>query len=496
MSRSKTLADWGGYATSQYVARFATMIRGFVIARLLGPEEYGNWVALLVIYQMGAYVHLGILNGMDREIPFWLGRENRERAWGFRDAGFTAVTGLSALLVLALIAVDLVGWKGYTSVTRLALPLAGVAVLLQNQVFLHYNIFRSTQRIGPVSQGWALQGILDLALSVPAAIFYGVHGLFVALVITNLSVVAFLRIRSDWSFRLRASLGDWKRLLVRGGPVLAYLFMEVLLRQVDKFVIIAFLSREQLGFYGIAFTVASMLRYITSSASFTLFPNFLAKFGETGEISSLARTLKEPTFAFSIFIPVFLGLVMLWIHIPVVFLLPKFLPGLSAMRILVCGAVFFSLASLSSYFLITVNRTRVLLLGGAAIVILEAALNTLFIRLGYGIHGVALGSATCQFLYGTILLAYAFHLLPEGERSVLWMVGKTYLPTIYTAAAIVLLFLLLPIREETLRGHLFWGTVRGAILLAVTSPFWILLQRRTGVFTLAWDLVTRKPKDS
>jgi len=432
---------------------------------------------------------------MDREIPYYLGKEDEERAWAYRDSGFTAVMGMGSLFLLALVTITLVNWGRYDDLTRFALPMAGIAVLLQNLLFLHYNVFRARQRIGPISSGWAIQGFVNLLLSVPLVILFRVHGLFIALVGANVITFLILQRWTDWRFRIRARRDEMKRLIVRGGPILAYLFMEVLLAQVDKLVIVALLSREELGFYGIAATIGGLLRYMTASASFTLFPKFLADFGKTGKVSSLAHTLKEPTFAFSIFIPVFLGLVYLWIHIPVAHLLPKFLPGVDAMRILVCGTVFFSLASLPSYFLITVNRTKVILIGGAAIVLLEAGLNSLFIKMGFGIKGAAMGAAICQFLYGTVLLSYAMHLVPEGERSVFRMVIRTYAPAIYVGAVIAGTLLILPFgafEEMTLAGDIRMGLLRGAILLTVTSPLWILLQKRTGVFTLAWSLLTHR----
>jgi hypothetical protein len=166
------------------------------------------------------------------------------------------------------------------------------------------------------------------------------------------------------------------------------------------------------------------------------------------------------------------------------------------MRILLCGAVFYSLASLSSYFLITVNRTSVLLVTGLAIIASEAGLNTLLVKMGLGIRGVALGAAICQFLYGTILLSYALHLVPSEERSAARSVLHTYAPTLYVGAIIAVLFRLLPPDEATLSGDIGMGLVRGGILLGATIPLWILLQRKTGVFTLAWGILRKKTPGS
>ena len=495
MSRKKILKDWGGYASSQYVARVSTMVRGFVAAKLLGPGEYGNWVALLLIYQLGAYVHLGILSGMTREIPFELGREDDEEARRYRDSGFTAVLGLSTLFILVLTLVDFVSWNGYTPLSRFALPAAGVAVLLQNLTFLYHNIFRAHEKIGPISMSWTIQGVTNLAFSIPMVIFYGVYGLFIALVASNIVTVLYLRHSADWRFRLLPLWGHMWRLLQRGLPIMAYLFVGILLAQVDRLVIVSLLSRESLGYYGIAAMVGGMLRYITTSASFVLFPKYLSKFGRTGEISSLARNVKEPTFAFSIFIPIFLSLVYIWIHIPVAHILPKYMPGVAAMRILVCGTVFFSLASLASYFLITVNRTRPLLIGGAVIVVLEWFLASTLVKMGYGINGVAFGAALCQFLYGTILLAWAFRLMPDGKRGVVASVARTYLPTLYVAAIVAIIIRIFPMTETVFGDEVRMGLLRGGILLAAVSPLCVLLQKRTGVFSLAVSLLLRRDRE-
>jgi len=493
MSRRKLLVDWGGYAGSQYAARLSTMIRGFIVARLLGPTEYGKWVALLLIYQLGSYVHLGILSGMAREIPFHLGKDEEETADEYRDCGFTAVAGLTALFCVVLLAVDLFAWSGYTALTRFALPAAGIAVFLQNMTFTYHNIFRARDRIGPISKSWTIQGISNLALSIPLVIYWGVYGLFAALLASNLMTVLFLRSQADWRFRFLPRRDRMARLLVRGLPVMAYLFVGVLLAQVDKIVIVRLLSRESLGIYGIASTVSGMLRYITTSASFILFPRYLSKFGKTGEISSLSRNVREPTFAFSIFIPVFLALVYIWIHVPVAHVLPRYLPGVDAMRILVCGTVFFSLASLASYFLITVNRTKPLLVGGAAIVAVEYVLNSYLVMKGYGINGVAFGAAICQFLYGTILLVVAFRLIPDGRRSVARSLLETYLPTFYVAAIVALLIRIFPFNEVRFEDEVRMGLLRGGILIAAVSPLFVLLQKKTGVFSLVADILRRNP---
>lgn len=494
MSVVKTLKDWGGYATSQYVARFAAIIRGFIVARLLGPEAYGGWTALLQIYDQGGFAHLGILNGMEREVPYLLGKGEKEKAKAIRNAGYTAIIGTTALIFLILCLISYLGRGSYETLTRFALPMIGAALVLQIQTFLYNQVFMADQNFTPISQSWTIQSLLNFALSIALVYRMGIYGLVVALIVSNATAVLFLRSRATFRFRVQWNGALVWHLFKRGVPIFAYLWLGFLLRQVDKLVIIAMLPRKELGYYGIAGTVAGMLVYITSSASFVLFPQLLRKFGKTGEIGALARTLKEPTFAFSIFVPVLLALVYLWIHIPVVHFLPKFAPGIDAMRILVLGTLFLSISSLPSYFLITVNRTKVLLIGGALIVALEAALNVAFVNAGLGIRGVAFGAAICQFLYGTILLTYTFRLIPDVGGSTLRSVLRTYAPSLYVAAIVAALFYFIPVKAGSLREDIVRGMIHGLLFVIATAPLWIHLQRKTGVLSLAWNIATGKRK--
>ena len=103
--------------------------------------------------------------------------------------------------------------SGYTALTRFALPAAGIAVFLQNMTFTYHNIFRARDRIGPISKSWTIQGISNLALSIPLVIYWGVYGLFAALLASNLMTVLFLRSQADWRFRFLPRRDRMARLL-------------------------------------------------------------------------------------------------------------------------------------------------------------------------------------------------------------------------------------------------------------------------------------------
>jgi len=72
------------------LARFATFL---VAAKLLGPETYGLWMALWLVIAYGINAHLGVLNGLNREVPFARGRRRPELAVAIRGVSLSVAVG-------------------------------------------------------------------------------------------------------------------------------------------------------------------------------------------------------------------------------------------------------------------------------------------------------------------------------------------------------------------------------------------------------------------
>jgi O-antigen/teichoic acid export membrane protein len=71
-SRRKAITDITFVTLSQYLTQFILILRGFIFAKFLGPEQFGVYSAIFLFYTYGVYAQLGILDGLWRLVPYFL----------------------------------------------------------------------------------------------------------------------------------------------------------------------------------------------------------------------------------------------------------------------------------------------------------------------------------------------------------------------------------------------------------------------------------------
>jgi len=73
--KEKIIKDTVIYSGSTFFAKMLGFGRSIIVARFLGPSLYGLWSALSIILEYSRYANLGVLNAMNREVPFYRGKK-------------------------------------------------------------------------------------------------------------------------------------------------------------------------------------------------------------------------------------------------------------------------------------------------------------------------------------------------------------------------------------------------------------------------------------
>ena len=205
--------------------------------------------------------------------------------------------------------------------------------------------------------------------------------------------------------------------LIRVGAPMYLFSAATILRSVDRLIILKFLDALSLGYYSLAVTAMTLLMYVPDSVSYVLYPQLLKTYRAGGERPEAIRGQVVRTFqAVAILTPALCGLTYLWLRDLMVALLPKFLPGLEAGRLVCFGAGGLAFVGLSAIVLMTLGRQGQLVpavLSGAA---LGAALDLAAVKLGLGITGVGLATMIAYLLNGSLMLALAFAALDGSWR--------------------------------------------------------------------------------
>jgi O-antigen/teichoic acid export membrane protein len=181
-----------------------------------------------------------------------------------------------------------------------------------------------------------------------------------------------------------------------------------------------------------------------------------------------------------------LGGIIFFMQMLVKYILPQFEPGLASMKILLFGFYFLVLGGIFPNVIFTINRQIFLLPLYFVSIAISVVLNYIFIKLGWGIEGVALGTSISYFLFFLIISLYASKFfLKKGEILKIYLFVFLYF--LYFLIGITLIARLSIGGEE-----LFKLIVRCLILGIISLPVFFQIQRREKFFTSLLGILKKK----
>jgi hypothetical protein len=279
----------------------ASMI-GFVAsllqARLVAPSDLG--ILRLVGIPLGymIWLHLGVYDGIIRELPFWIGKGDKARAYHYASVA----QGWNLLLSAAAGAVFLA--LSVSSLMRGDYPLAAAwatQVVAATSAFYCDFYLAATYRMGVdfARLAWfrTVQSIASLALValIPVFHFYGIclRAALVALVgIGLLHHYRPLRVQPAWSWP------DLRHLVRIGLPssLVGYVF-SALWVTVEATLVFRHFGVRGLGLYSVTQTAITAIAILPESVCFFYWPRMSERFGQTASLAAALRMTYIPVVA-------------------------------------------------------------------------------------------------------------------------------------------------------------------------------------------------------
>ena len=431
MHARKFIRDSLGYAVSQYLVRFLTTLRGLLAARLLGPGGYGSWNALILIMDYGINAHACTFAGLDQAVPAKIVDGDEAQLARVKRSGL-----FNVLVTTALIAVACLVYFGRShGQIRQAWGMGGVwmmlgCVALTVFSYYHHTLLRSHGNMGAVSLWYLLQGTIGVLLGLGLIPWFGTWGLlwgwFAGTLVATVSVV--------WRGRavvplLPVPTSDSRTLLAIGLPIFIYSASNFIMRSLDRVIILKFLGTEALGLYGLSVMAVGFLLTMPDAIAYVLYPRLLRRFRESGNDPPAIRDqVHRAMRALSLIVPALCAIAYLAADDTVLWLLPRFMQGVPALRILCFSAAGLSLANLGSIVQMALGRQMVLVPVAVGMTALGVALDLLAIWTGHGIRGVAWATFFTYAVNSAVLVWLADRAMGAPLRTRIAFLMRLFLP--------------------------------------------------------------------
>ncbi len=488
-TKEQVIRDTVRYAASVVLAQCALFVGGFAIARFLGPTHYGLWNGLQLILLYASYSQLGIVNALNRELPLRRGKGELAQAERVRSTTLGAVLVTALIAGGAILAYSTIATSRHSPLVILGLRFVGLLVVLQ-QIYTYFEIcFRTNHEFGVISKLRFSRTVLDISLAVLLTYAFDLVGRLWAATLTFIVILAYILRQHPVPFRPAFDPKEAAKLIAIGFPIMLVGLVSGLFQSIDRVLILAFLNPTHLGYYAIGLTAASVLGIIPGVIGEILYPRFAERYGETNSPSQLKEYVLTPTYLLAHLLPVFLGTLYLLIPYAILMALPKYAPAIRPARILILGSFFLAIAGFASDFLNTINRQAINLMAQILSLAIAISFTYAFLRLGWGIQGVALATVLTSFLYSIALLGYVLlrhFATPIDSLKSLW---NFYLPLGY-CLALLLLIDLIPdgVMEQGIRSPAV-VSLKVVIFALLVLPLIARANRRASFLPELYELV-------
>lgn len=448
LGRFHLLRDIFTFSSTSIFSQILGVISSFVVAKILGPTDFGVWNAVSIALVYGAFCDLGILPAMARDLPFYIGQGNIQKASEIRNTAYVTTLVASLLVMVVLVGISF----DKTQSPYMVLGLRGMAVVIVLQrVYIYYlTVFRCYNEFTLLSKLQVVFAVINTVFVILLVIEYGFMGRISAAILVYIPVLCYVifRKKNKPVFKFNKNIA-W-HLTKIGIPLTLSSIFAGFLTTVDRLMIIKYLDATQLGYFGISLMITSLIFLIPGSVNQVLYPRIANRFGEAQrDILSIENYILTPTIIIAYLVPILIGFGYLILPIVIELFLPQYLEGLSAARIVLIGMFFSSIAGTTDYLLVIVGKLKQYVIIGFCVLFLNISMNFIVLELGWGISGIALsGTLGMSFFYSAAFIGYALFLYSKSKLDFVKFGLKIYLPFIYMYSVLILL-------EKTVQFHAF-----------------------------------------
>lgn len=429
------LRDLAVLAAGKYVSLLVMMVRGFVIPKLLDPSLFGIWKGLLIITDFSRVGHLGAVSALTREVPFHIGRGDHESLERVKNTAFSASVFSAIVVSTGILAAS---FFVSSPLTAFCLRWFAALVVLQ-QVSLFCETYLSGRKeFDFLSRIHVFRSVLMAVVSIGLAWIYGLSGLVWGTVLSAAIILILFLWKLKFAVRLEFPWKTVVHLVKIGFPLLATGILYSILNSIDKIMVIRWLGVTEMGYYSLGLTIIGFVFQLAYTLGQVLSPRLIERYSRNEDMNDVKDYVFKPLLGLGVAIPAVLACCYFasgWIY---TIYLPKYLPGLTSLRILLVGIYFGTLwVGLVAFFLSIGKQVKIIPIYIAAIT-MNACLNYMFIRTGRGIEGVAVGTTVANCFFSIAMIGYAVSHFHSRISQYLRFFGRLFTPFGYAIASLIL----------------------------------------------------------
>lgn len=461
------------YLAASLVGQSISLIRTVLLPVLLSPSQLGMWNLINVIISYGANAHVGLLDGMNKVIPFLRGNNKQVQIDQIKDSVFWVNLLLGGFSGVAI-------WFAFSwilpEVYELCLRIAACILSLQLIFFYYFSLLRADNRFGLLSIGVAGSSVASTILILGGIIAFHdrLHGALIGLLASNGLILVFWMVSSGYRYAIQIRIDAIKMVFRLGFPIIIIGFLNTILISIDRWMIAAWLDEKLLGYYALGFMASSMIAFVPGSVANVLYPRMLESFGRNLDPQSSRNLLLLPMRALAVMMLVIIVTANVFLPMIIQLFLPKYLASIPVLKVMIPGAFFISLMPLATNYLISTNRQNIIITIQVIWIILCLTGNYLVLKTGYSIIGIAVVTMVCFSIQSLTTMSIALTQAEGQKKKAIFFLALIVLMFMVMVVVITIMEWLIPIGNSSGEICIFAFIRLGLQFLLLGYALWLI----------------------
>jgi len=263
------------------------LITSVITYSYVAPDYLGIWVTLTTFSAYATFLRLGIPNGMNRELPYFLGKKDTEKAYSFAETTLAYslyITGVLTLLVLGfLFFFDFEKYGTYEVSYRQAMYVVIFQVISEPYSTYLSGTFRTNDNFKKLSDIQMIMSLIRL-VSIIFVFFWGFSGYLLREFVCSLINVSLLHVwRPLPQIKPKFSLPIFKNLFSVGFRIFLISYVTTFIGTLPRLFIINDGSSKELGLFSPIIMILTMVVLIPNTLNQYLYPKFSYAYGENSD---------------------------------------------------------------------------------------------------------------------------------------------------------------------------------------------------------------------
>ncbi len=264
------------YSTTIFLGIPFSLLTGFLTLRNIDPLLMGIWNSVLLFQSYMLFFGLGIVNGMNRELPFQLGCGNEELA--IKYASNTLFHSALQMLFYCLVLFIVILFSNGEYYYKISIIVLFLKLILNTYARFLNGTYRSSKDFLILSKVQLYTLLVKLLLA-PLILISFEFFLIYQLLIDLLNSL-FLHIWRPLKAKIEFSGIVYKNLLKTGLPIFSSSYFSGLIDTMPSILILNFAGIKELGVYAPVAILLSFTSQITDSFQTYVYPKYLYEYGK------------------------------------------------------------------------------------------------------------------------------------------------------------------------------------------------------------------------